>query len=129
MFLALAWLQGYWKTHVTAWPVDSMQLGVSGHWYNKAQLSTIMNKPDGGNGLLKLAHQLIAAILNTKNGASDVPVQQQIADAKDLLQNFGSLVNVPTPSINDKSPFWAKAVELAGALDNYNKGNSGVGHC
>src|SRR4029453_6812058 len=63
--------QGYWKTHndtvclldpgsplCVAWPVASLMLGnVS---YTQAELLAIFNTPAAGNGLLTLAHQLIA---------------------------------------------------------------------
>lgn len=59
--------QGYWKNHSSAWPVSSMKLGTV--IYTKAQLLLIMNKPAAGNGIVSLAHQLIAAKLNVLSGA------------------------------------------------------------
>src|SRR5215471_9074701 len=54
--------QGFWKTHPEAWPVGSLTLGNT--TYSAADLLLILNTPAGGNGLLILAHQLIAAKLN-----------------------------------------------------------------
>src|SRR5262249_22140345 len=59
--------QGYWKNHPEAWPVSSLKLGIV--VYTKAQLLLIFNTPAAGNGLISLAHQLIAAKLNILNGA------------------------------------------------------------
>src|ERR1041385_6783949 len=59
--------QGYWKEHPSAWPVTSLQLG--NVIYTKAQLLQILNKSANGNGLISLAHQLIAARLNIATGA------------------------------------------------------------
>lgn len=59
--------QGYWKNHPSAWPVNNVKLG--NIIYTKAQLLLIFNEPAAGNGLISLAHQLIAAKLNIASGA------------------------------------------------------------
>ena len=59
--------QGYWKTHPSAWPVNSVRLGTI--IYTKTQALAIMNQSANGNGLVSLAHQLIAAKLNIASGA------------------------------------------------------------
>jgi len=59
--------QGYWKNHPSAWPVSSVKLGSI--IYSKTQLLLIFNEPAAGNGLISLAHQLIAAKLNILSGA------------------------------------------------------------
>lgn len=59
--------QGYWKTHPNDWPVSSLRLGSI--IYSKAQLLAIWDKPAEGNGLISLAHQLMAAKLNIIAGA------------------------------------------------------------
>ncbi len=59
--------QGYWKTHPEAWPVSSLRLGSI--IYSKTQLLAIWNTPAAGNGLISLAHQLMAAKLNIIAGA------------------------------------------------------------
>jgi hypothetical protein len=51
--------QGYWENHPAAWPVDSLVLG--DHEYTQAELLQILDQPVAGNGLIALAHQLIAA--------------------------------------------------------------------
>ncbi|HXU65209.1 MAG TPA: hypothetical protein VN962_26095, partial [Polyangia bacterium] len=67
--------QGYWKTHgpipagnnSNEWPVTSLTLGNVN--YTDLQLQSIFDTPAGGNGLISLSHQLIAAKLNIANGA------------------------------------------------------------
>lgn len=59
--------QGYWKTHPETWPVSSLRLG--NVLYSKAQLLEIWNTAAEGNGLVALAHQLMAAKLNIVAGA------------------------------------------------------------
>jgi hypothetical protein len=54
--------QGYWKNHPDAWPLDTLTLGTV--TYSKDQLLLILRRPVRGNGLVALAHQLIAAKLN-----------------------------------------------------------------
>ena len=59
--------QGYWKTHPDNWPVNNLRLGTI--IYTKVQLLAIWNTPAAGNGLISLAHQLMAAKLNLLAGA------------------------------------------------------------
>jgi hypothetical protein len=94
--------QGFWKTHgpgacgVAAgdnqWPVDSLELGDT--TYTDAELCSIFwTPPAGGNGLISLAHQLIAAEFNKANGAS---VPAVVADAlEDAHALIGALVIPP----------------------------------
>lgn len=83
--------EGHWKSHPEKWPVSSMRLGTI--IYTKAQLISILSRSAQGNGLVSLAHELIAAKLNVFAGAqASVATLQAIADA-DLL--IGSLVVPP----------------------------------
>jgi hypothetical protein len=59
--------QGYWKNHPEKWPVSTLRLG--NVIYTKTQLLAIWNKPAAGNGLISMAHQLMAAKLNVIAGA------------------------------------------------------------
>src|SRR5215208_6110995 len=54
--------QGYWKNHPKAWPVSELALGSV--TYTKAQALTVFGQPVDGNGLISLAHQLMASKLN-----------------------------------------------------------------
>jgi hypothetical protein len=112
---------GYWRTHPEAWPVGSLTLGTVN--YTAAELLSILNYPAGGNGLVLLAHQLIAAKLNIANGADPTPVAATIAAAD---AQIGSLV-VPPVGSGYLTP--AEVSANAIILDNYNNGNLGVPHC
>jgi len=114
--------QGYWKNHgpvgcasgnnSNVWPVSSLTLGnVS---YTDLQLCSIFNQPAQGNGLISLAHQLIAAKLNAGTGAT---CAQSTIDAADAL--IGNKVVPPVGS-----GFLAPGVtsSLTNDLNTYNNG-------
>jgi hypothetical protein len=126
--------QGYWDSHGPVpsgnneytWPDSVKQAGgfaVGNLFYTTAQLQSILKQPTKGNGLVSLAHQLIAAKLNVANGADATDVAQSIADADALI---GALVIPPVGS-----GFLAPATTSAlnEALANYNEGKTGPGHC
>ena len=112
---------GYWKTHTGAWPVTNLTLGTVN--YTAAELLSILNQPAGGNGLVILAHQLIAAKISIANGADPTAVAAAIASADAII---GGLV-VPPVGSDTLSPGSVNA--LATLLDNYNNGLIGPGHC
>ena len=121
--------QGYWKTHgpiptgnnVNEWPVTSLTLGnVS---YTDLQLQSIFDTPAMGNGLISLAHQLIAAKLNIANGADGSSIAAAIASADALI---GSLV-VPPVGAGSLAPSATSA--LNSVLTSFNEGTIGPGHC
>ena len=109
--------QGYWKNHEEAWPVSSLTLGVT--TYSQVQLLAILREPVRGNGLISLAHQLIAAKLNVASGATGIA--GVIADA-DLL--VGALVVPPVGSGSVKTKVTA---ELVGKLDAFNNSDGSCG--
>jgi cysteine-rich repeat protein len=113
--------QGYWKNHADAWPVDSLKLGSVS--YTKVELLAILRTPVKGNGLLQLAHQLIAAKLNVAAGASDVAVKASIVQADALI---GSLV---CPPKGDGKLATQATSGLEGKLGAFNEGDVGPGHC
>jgi hypothetical protein len=126
--------QGYWKTHnsttgcadptsplCVAWPVDGLYLGTVD--YAVADMVAILNQPAQGNGLIALAHQLIAAKLNIAAGSDGSAVAQAIIDADNLISHlvippFGSGYLAP-----------ADTSTLITTLTNYNEGATGPGHC
>mgnify|MGYP000256380566 CR=1 FL=1 len=81
--------QGYWKNHGpgsrqgNAWPVDELPIGAVR--YTDDQLMRILRQPVKGNGLVSLAHQLIAAKLNIANGASNESILETIMAADQLI--------------------------------------------
>lgn len=113
--------QGYWKNHLDAWPVNSLTLGTVN--YDQGSLSLIFSQQVSGNGLVSLAHQLIAAKLNIAKGADGSALGTAIADADTLI---GNLV-VPPVGAGSLSPGSTSA--LTTALDNWNMGITGPGHC
>jgi hypothetical protein len=76
--------QGYWKNHAGAWPVQALTLGTVN--YTQAQLIGFLQQPPRGDASLILAKQLIAAKLNTANGAGGA--EALILNADRLLAAF-----------------------------------------
>jgi hypothetical protein len=118
--------QGYWKNHLTNWPVTSLTLG--NHTYSQIELLNIFDQPVVGNGLISLAHQLIAAKLNAATGATVPPDVQAAITAADGL--IGNLWIPPTAASTD---FLAPALtgNFTTTLDAYNNGLApgGPPHC
>jgi hypothetical protein len=112
---------GHWRAHPEMWPVGSLHLGTVG--YGAAQLLLILNAPAHGNGLIILAHQLIAARLSIANGADPSPVSTALAQADALI---GSLL-VPPVGGDTLDPELVNATK--DVLDSYNNGRLGVPHC
>jgi hypothetical protein len=108
-------LQGFWKNQPEAWPVTELQLG--NVTYNQQELLSIFRQPVRGNGLVLLAHQLIAAKLNIANGADGSCIHQTLADAGSLI---GDLV-VPPVGNGYLQP--RDVAGIAGVLGSYNEGN------
>jgi hypothetical protein len=106
--------QGYWKNHPDQWPV--LQLVLGNNAYDKEQLLAILHQPVRGNGLVLLAHQLIAAKLNIANGADASCIEQTLADADALI---GDLV---VPPVGDGYLQPGDVSALADILDDYNEG-------
>lgn len=113
---------GFWKNHEEVWPTNSLILG--GILYTKAQLLAILQQPAQGNGLIFLAHQMIAMELNVLNGAT-LPLTQSTA-----LANAHALINglvIPPVGAGHIPP--GQASGLTQTIDQYNNGLTGVGHC
>ena len=113
--------QGFWKTHAEDWPVASVTVGTV--TYSQADLLAIFNTSPAGNGLITLAHQLIAAKLNVAGGADDSSIAGAIAAADTLI---GGLV---IPPIGSGSLPPSATSSLTATLDSFNQGIIGPGHC
>lgn len=111
--------QGYWKNH-SNWPVNSLTLGTVS--YTKAKLLSILKQPVAGNGLISLAHQLIAAKLNIAAGANNT-VSSAIPASDSLIG--GKVV----PPVGTGTLKTSQVSSLVSALDSFNSGFSGVPHC
>lgn len=106
--------QGFWKNHPSAWATGNVTLGTVN--YNQGQLLAIFGQPAAGNGLLILAHQLIAAKLNIAAGANPAPIAATISAADALI---GGLV-VPPVGGGFLAP--ASTSALTQTLDDFNNG-------
>jgi hypothetical protein len=116
--------QGYWKNYRRhEWPVDSLTLG--DRVYDQPELLGLLRTPVRGDISVALAHQLIAAQLNFENGASSISA---IGDAQDWMSAHGDGGPLPY-GISPSSPEGAQAEALNDALDRYNQGITGPGHC
>jgi len=110
-----AFTQGYWKNHPEAWPVDQLTLG--GVQYSKQELLAIFNEPVRGNGLISLAHQLIAAKLNIANGADASSLTLELGGCDGLIGNL------QVPPIGSGYLSTSATSALVAELDEFN--NSG----
>ena len=116
-----SYTQGWYKNPKHTWPAGAIQRGTS--FDGGASAETILNTPPKGNVYYILAHQYITALLNVQGGASSTDITQALADAADYFADASP--NSPLPS------GWTKdeVTALAGALDDYNNGLTGPGHC
>ena len=107
---------GFWKSHPSVWPVNSLDLGNIA--YTENQLLAILNTPPGigkmANASLLLADQLIAAKLDLLNGSTACPIASTIAAADALIGNL--------PKISPSSDKGQQMIALAATLANYNNG-------
>ncbi len=123
--------QGYRKTHgptpagnnTNMWPASGTPMFLGSVKYTDMMLLQIFNTPAAGNGLIALAHQLIAAKLNIANGANNIAISSIIATADALI---GGLV-IPPGGTGYLSP--AQTSALITTLTNFNEGATGFGYC
>ncbi|MGQ0719948.1 MAG: hypothetical protein ACT4PE_00100 [Candidatus Eiseniibacteriota bacterium] len=116
--------QGYWKNHPEAW---SGPITIAGISYTQAELLAIFGTPAQGNGLISLAHQVIATKINLLAGASSGPIAATLAAAEALISSSCGLN--PIPTIGTCSIHPSTTSSYTEGLDNYNNGASGVPHC
>ena len=138
--------QGYWKTHGIVpkgnneyvWPQDvkdnGLTVGTVSTPYTPQQLLNIFNTPAGGNGLIALAHQLIAAKLNVLHGSGttiDVTVNgTNYTDINALIAAVDTFIgNKVIPPVGSGYIKPADASPFTSALGKYNEGGTGPGHC
>lgn len=112
---------GYWKNHKEVWPVSDLTLGTV--LYTMDELCAILDQPVQMNGLVSLAHQLIAAKLNVANGADPSDVQAFI-DAADAL-----IDGLVIPPVGGGYLHPSATSTLTQYLDDFNNGVIGPGHC
>jgi hypothetical protein len=109
--------QGFWKNHPDDWceGTDTLQLGDV--VYTKAELLSIFHLEVEGNGLVSLAHQLIAAKLNV---ACDGPPTECIDEADALI---GPLVVPPVGTGHLDTEVTSPLVECLTAFNESPGGN------
>lgn len=126
-----SYTQGYWKTHgpdakgnnKNEWNVSSLMLGnVS---YTDQQLMSVFKTSVQGNGLISLAHQLIAAKLNIVEGTDASSIQTIVTQSDALI---GSKV-IPPVGNGFLTP--DEVSGLVEKLTQYNEGvlQGGPKHC
>jgi hypothetical protein len=116
--------QGFWKTHFPgAWPpsVIASGLTIGSNTYTAAQLeANLETPPEGGNALLILSHQLVAALLNKAAGAVDNPTADAaIATAQMLIDGL----NINVDFVAAGSTLGEAMTAQATILDGYNSSN------
>lgn len=109
--------QGYWKNHLSAWPIDSITLGDKS--YTKGEARAIMKTPTRGDASIILARQLIAAKLNVENGSNPAPMQETIDAADDLLATFARRLPLGVRAFTATGK---EMLQFARVLDAYNNG-------
>jgi len=117
---------GFWQTHGSGachrhgeqdfWPPDAIPMLLGNESYTEDELCSILNEPVNGNGLVSLAHQLIAAKLNIANGSDALCIQVSI-DAADAM--IGDLV---VPPVGDGYLPPSQTSILVQLLTAYNEG-------
>lgn len=114
---------GYWKNHLSAWPVTSLRLG--NRTYTAREALIVLSLPiPPGNVALSLAHQLIAAKLNIASGSSPMPASVGEGDA--FLNSLGFSLWRP---FGNASSTPAAASLYADRLGRYNQGLDGPPAC
>ena len=115
---------GFWKNFPDRWPSICLPMSLGTVLYTKAQLLQIFAESAKGNGLVSLAHQLIAAKLNLCNGSDPSHVATTIAAADALISGLV----VPPVGSGYLDP--SATSGLTEALDDYNNGRlGGVSEC
>jgi len=126
---------GFWKNHgpeasgnnSNVWPpfpgppAGTLKLGTVA--YTAAQLQSIFDTPVGGNGLISLAHQLIAAKLAILSGANPAAIQATITAADAFIG--GSII----PPVGSATAKPKDVSDWVDTLTAYNTGTIGPGHC
>ena len=131
--------QGYWKTHANyaakpqfakkrdaTWDLIGADAENTVFYGGDMSYIQVMWMPPKGNAYYQLAHQYIAAKLNTLMGTGALPATQQaIAQAEALFLAHGNPTDGWWKNKNNRQ----LAITLAGMLAAYNEGSAGIPHC
>jgi len=125
--------QGYWKTHSPDGPAQPADDTWDDLWEEEFDdsdfdwIEVLWTSPKKGDAWFILAHQYIAAYLNTLAGADDTDVSDEMDDAWDILMDHDPDGDLKAGKNAD--PDRAVALDLAGTLGAFNEGEIGPGHC
>lgn len=122
------WSQGYWKNH-TPWPAPHAPSDI---WFNVPTETwhsaiTGLNLPVNRSAEVNLARQYVAAMLNRANGAATsatTVIDGNSMTIQQILDAATAFFNGQTPAVSNTTLDKWKT-----ALDNYNLGYIGPGHC
>jgi hypothetical protein len=108
--------QGYWKNHLSAWPLDPITVG--GVSYSATTANNLLSRPPKGDQTWSMFRQLVAAILNVANGTDPSCIQSTIDAGNAWLATYplGSGVKASSPAWGDVGE------DIHGTLDAYNNG-------
>ena len=105
--------------------MSSINLGLFS--YNQAECTSILRESVSGNGLVSLAHQLIAAKLNVARGANPLSVQATILAADALIATIP--LRIPPVEIPGGQLAPSLVSALVNVLTQFNEGDLGAPHC
>jgi len=109
--------QGYWKNHLSAWPLASITVG--GQTYTASVANNLMKHPTKGDKTWNMFQQLTAAILNVANGTDSSCISDVIAAGNAWLA-----ANPPGSGVKANSDPWANpGDDIHSTLDAYNNGH------
>ncbi|PLX20846.1 hypothetical protein C0584_03615 [Candidatus Parcubacteria bacterium] len=118
--------QGYWKTHGD--PENEKKYDSTWDEYFDNWYEVIWTAPKGGNAYYILAHQYIAALLNSETAFVPEEVQEALDEAGLLLQTYSEEEIGALKGKNGKE-LRSEFIYLAGLLGGYNEGMTEVPHC
>jgi hypothetical protein len=126
--------QGYWKTHSVLGPASKPDAtwnlvgGPNATFFKSGQTwIQVFRTSPSGNAYYNLAHQYMAAVLNTLNGASTTAaVNSALSWAKTF---FGTYTPAQIAALKGSDPLRAQVLAAASTLGGYNEGSIGPGHC
>jgi hypothetical protein len=114
---------GYWTKHPESWSrVNSIKLGSVS--YTQTQILAILRQPARGNGLISLAHQLIATRMNILLGVIPPASVNLAADLADAA--IGSMV---VPPVGSGRLVPRATRQLTWTLRSFNNGQVGPDRC
>ena len=116
--------QGGYKNNFNFKVVASAGVTLGTRKYTPAEVNTILGTPVRGNGLVSLAHQLIAAKLNIYYGA--VAPQSVLSAITSADAMIGQMV---VPAVGTDYLLPSATANLTSTLDAFNNGKLGPQHC